>query len=111
MQNTTTTLQVAGSSPEGTVYWGRVWSKIDREWIAPQVNIRSGRPLQVVLAFRIERDGGVKNLAIEQSSGNEYYDVAAKRAVLNATPLPPFASDMPEPFYDIQFQFTVNVDF
>ena len=33
-----------------------------------------------------------------------------KRAVLDATPLPSFASDMPEPFYDIQFQFTVNVD-
>ncbi len=110
MQNTTTTLQVSGSSPEGNAYWGRVWSKIDREWIAPQVDIRSDRPLRVILAFRIERQGGVKNLAIEQSSGNEYYDSAAKRAVLDATPLPPFASDMPEPFYDIQFQFTVNVD-
>lgn len=110
MQNTTTTLQVSGSSPKGSAYWGRVWSKIDREWIAPQVDIRSDRPLRVILAFRIERQGGVKNLAIEQSSGNEYYDLAAKRAVLDATPLPPFASDMPEPFYDIQFQFTVNLD-
>jgi len=110
MQNTTTTFQVSGSSSEGNAYWGRVWSKIDREWIAPQVDIRSGRPLRVILTFRIERQGGVRNLAIEQSSGNEYYDVAAKRAVLNATPLPPFASDMPEPFYDIQFQFTVNLD-
>jgi len=110
MQNTTTTLQVSGSSSDGNAYWGRVWSKIDREWIAPQVDIRSDRPLRVILAFRIERQGGVKNLAIEQSSGNEYYDSAAKRAVLDATPLPPFASNMPEPFYDIQFQFTVNVD-
>lgn len=110
MQNTTTTFQVSGSSPQGNAYWGRVWSKIDREWIAPQVDIRSGRPLRVILTFRIERQGGVRNLAIEQSSGNEYYDVAAKRAVLNATPLPPFDSDMPEPFYDIQFQFTVNLD-
>jgi len=110
MQNTTTTLQVSGSSPEGSAYWGRVWSKIDREWIAPQVDIRSDRPLRVILAFRIERQGGVKNLAIEQSSGNEYYDLAAKRAVLDATPFPPFASEMPEPFYDIQFQFTVNLD-
>jgi TonB family protein len=110
MQNTTTALQISGSSPEGNAYWGRVWSKIDREWIAPQVDVRSGSPLRVILAFRIERQGGVRNLAIEQSSGNEYYDLAAKRAVLDATPLPPFASDMPEPFYDIQFQFTVNLD-
>ncbi|GEM_PF-3578091 len=110
MQNTTTTLQVSGSSPEGNAYWGRVWSKIDREWIAPPVDVPSGQPLRVVLSFRVERNGAVKNLAVEQSSGNEYYDVAAKRAVLDAAPLPPFASDMPEPYYDIQFQFTVKVD-
>jgi len=110
IQNTTTALQVSGSTPEGNAYWGRVWSKIDREWIAPAVEVHSGQPLRVVLGFRLERSGTVKHLKIEQSSGNEYYDVAAKRAVLNAVPLPAFSSDMPEPSYDVLFQFTVNVD-
>ena len=109
-QNTTTTLQVSGSSPEGHPYWGRVWSKIDREWVAPSVQVSSLSPLRVVLAFRIERNGAVKKLAIEQSSGNEYYDIAAKRAVLDAAPLPAFSPDMHEAYYDVQFQFTVNVD-
>jgi len=110
MQNTKTALQVSGSSPEGNAYWGRVWSKIDREWVAPPVDVREGQPIQVVVAFRIERNGSVKNLSIEHSSGNEYYDLAAKRAILDATPLPTFASDMSESFYDIHFQFSVNVD-
>ena len=110
MQNTKTALQVSGSSPEGNAYWGRVWSKIDREWVAPPVEVQSGKSLQVVVAFRIERNGGVKNLSIKRSSGNEYYDLAAKRAILDARPLPQFAADMPESFHDIQFQFTVNVD-
>lgn len=110
MQKTTTTLQVSGSSPDGHAYWGRVWSKIDREWIAPQVEVRSGKPIRVLLGFRVERNGAVKNLVIEESSGNEYYDSAAKRAVFDAVPLPPFTSEMPELHYDIQFQFTVNVD-
>lgn len=110
VQNTTTTLQVSGSSPEGNAYWGRVWSKIDREWVAPPVEIHSGKPLQVVVGFRIERNGGVENLSIERSSGNEYYDLAAKRAILDAIPLPQFAADMPESHYDVQFQFTVHVD-
>ncbi len=109
MQNTKTALQVSGSSPEGNAYWGRVWSKIDREWVAPKVEISSGKSLQVVVAFRIERNGSVKNLSIEHSSGNEYYDLAAKRAILDAMPLPQFTIEMPESFHDIQFQFTVNV--
>ena len=110
VQKTMTTLHVAGSSPDGNAYWGRVWSKIDREWIAPTVTVRSDQPIRVILAFRIERNGAVKNLGIEQSSGNEYYDLAAKRAVMDAAPLPPFASDMPERYHDVQFQFTVNLD-
>lgn len=110
MQNTKTALQVSGSSPEGNAYWGRVWSKIDREWVAPPVESHAGQPLQVVVAFRIERNGEVKNLSIDHSSGNEYYDLAAKRAILDATPLPQFASDMAESHYDIQFQFTVQLE-
>ena len=109
-QHTATILKVSDSSLEGHSYWARVWSKIDREWIASRVDIRSGEPVRVVLAFRVERTGTVKNLAITQPSGNDYYDLAAKRAVLNATPLPPFAATMPELYYDMQFQFTINMD-
>jgi len=103
-----TALQVSGTSLKGSVYWGRVRSKIDRKWIAPTVDVRSDQPIHVLLAFRVERNGAVKNLSIKESSGNGYYDLAAKRAVINAAPLPAFSSDMPEPYYDIQFQFTVN---
>lgn len=110
VQNAITALQVSGSSPEGNAYWGRVWSKIDREWVAPPVEALSGKPLQVVVAFRIERNGNAKNLSIAHSSGNEYYDLAAKRAILDASPLPQFSSDMPESHYEIQFQFTVHVE-
>ncbi len=110
IQNTKTALQVSGSSPEGNAYWGRVWSKIDREWVAPPVEVRSGKPVQVVVAFRIERNGNVNNLSVAHSSGNEYYDLAAKRAILDATPLPQFASDMPDSHYEIQFQFTVHLE-
>ena len=87
-----------------------MWSKIDREWIAPAVDVRSDQPIHVLLAFRVERNGRVKDLSIEKPSGNKYYDLAAKRAVIDATPLPAFPSDMLELYYDIQFQFTLNLD-
>lgn len=105
---TKTKLKVAGSSPDGNPYWGRVWAKIDQEWVAPPVNIHQGNVLQVILEFRLERTGGVRNLSIQQSSGNEYYDLAAKRAVLAAVPLPGFPPDMTEQHFTLQFQFTVN---
>ena len=110
MQKTATALQVPGISSEGSVYWSRVWSKIDREWVAPSVDVRSDQLIHVLLVFRVERNGAVKNLFIEKSSGNKYYDLAAKRAVLDAAPLPVFPSDMPKLYYDVQFQFTVNLD-
>ena len=110
MKKTKTALQVSGISSEGNVYWARVWSKIDREWVAPEVAVRSGQPIHVLLEFRVERNGAVKKLTIEESSGNKYYDLAARRAVMDAVPLPAFPSDMTEPYYDIQFRFTVNLD-
>ena len=85
-------------------------SKIDREWVAPEVAVRSDQPIYVLLEFRVERNGAVKKLTIEESSGNKYYDLAARRAVMDAVPLPAFPSDMTEPYYDIQFRFTVNLD-
>ncbi len=105
---TKTNLKVSGSSPDGNPYWGRVWAKIDQEWIAPPVNVHQGNILQVILEFRLERTGTVKNLTIQQTSGNGYYDLAAKRAVLAASPLPGFPPDMTERHFTLQFQFTVN---
>ena len=105
---TKTNLKVSGSSPDGNPYWGRVWAKIDQEWVAPPVNVHQGNVLQVILEFRLERSGTVKNLTIHQTSGNGYYDLAAKRAVLAAAPLPGFPPDMTERHFILQFQFTVN---
>lgn len=105
---TLTNLHVGGSASESNKYWAQVWSKIDREWVAPRVAIDQRKPVQVVLAFRVEQTGQVPEgtLRFIRKSGNEYYDSAVKRAVVAASPLPPFPSDMTEPSYDIKFQFT-----
>ena len=105
---TKTNLKVSGSSPDGNPYWGRVWGKIDQEWVAPPVTVHQGNVLQVLLEFRLERTGTVSHLTIRKTSGNEYYDLAAKRAVLAAAPLPGFPPDMTERQFTLQFQFTVN---
>ena len=49
-----------------------------------------------ILVFRVERNGQVTEPAVVRSSGNERFDLAAKRAVLAAVPLPAFPANMPK---------------
>ncbi|MEK6618149.1 MAG: TonB family protein, partial [Nitrospirota bacterium] len=73
----------------------------------PQVDL-TGRTLQVVIKFRLDRSGVVSNVSVEKTSGNEYYDVAGTRAVLSANPLPPFPREMSDANLDAHFSFTVG---
>jgi TonB family protein len=100
-----TTLKVDGISRPNQ-YWGRVQARIGSFWKPPQVDM--SEKAVVVIKFRLERDGKVGNIIIEQSSGNEYYDLAAKRAIQSAAPLPPFTPDLTDFFYDAHFTFAVG---
>ncbi len=103
----TTAIQVPGIVPGLNRYLALVQSKISSQWVAPQVDL-TGRSLQVVIKFRLDRSGVVSHVAIEKSSGNEYYDLAGTRAVLSANPLPPFPQDMSDTTVDAHFSFTVG---
>lgn len=103
----TTAIQVPGIVPGLNRYLALVQSKISRQWVAPEVDL-TGRSLQVVIKFRLERSGVVSHVAVEKSSGNEYYDLAGTRAVLSANPLPPFPQDMSDTTVDAHFSFTVG---
>jgi len=103
-----TTLKVPGMAPGSNAYLGLVRRKISNLWSAPPVADASANPYGVTIKFRIHRDGKVTGVTIEQSSGNEYYDLAGKRAVLSADPLPPFPADITESSYDAHFTFIVG---
>ena len=100
-----TALKIDGISRPNQ-YWGRVQARIGSFWKPPQVELPD--KAVVVIKFRLERDGKVGSMLIEQSSGNEYYDLAAKRAIQSAVPLPPFTADLTESFYDAHFTFVVG---
>ena len=99
-------LRVAGSSPKDNTYWKRVQAMIAGRWIVHRVKVLHRKPLQVVLKFRVERNGQVTESTVVQSSGNKYFDSTAQRALVAATPLPPFPGIMPNLFYDVQHTFT-----
>jgi colicin import membrane protein len=102
-----TTLKVPGLAPGSNAYLGRVRQRISSYWNAPPVDV-SAQAYVVIVQFRLHRNGTVTGVMIEQSSGNEYYDLAGKRAVLSAVPLPVFPVELTEPYFDAHFTFTVG---
>lgn len=102
-----TTLKVPGMAPGSNAYLGRVRQRISSVWNAPPVDV-AAQSYVVIVQFRLHRNGTVTGVTIEQSSGNEYYDLAGKRAVLSAIPLPAFPPELTEPYFDAHFTFTVG---
>lgn len=66
-------------------YLDRLLSLIDAQWVRPSM----GTGIKTVIFFRINRDGSMTDLRVEQSSGYNSFDLAALRAVQNAAPFPP----------------------
>lgn len=102
-----TTLKVPGMAPGSNVYLAQVRRKISSMWSAPPVDV-TAQVYSVVVKFRLHRDGSVSGVAVEQSSGNEYFDLAGKRAVVTANPLPMFPADLTESYFDAHFTFSVG---
>ena len=102
-----TTLKVPGMAPGSNAYLAQVRRKISSMWAAPPVDV-TAQAYRVVVKFRLHRDGSVSGVAVEQSSGNEYFDLAGKRAVVTANPLPIFPADLTESYFDAHFTFTVG---
>jgi TonB family protein len=95
------------SAAQGNPYWTLIRQRINSKWVAPPVDLTQ-RSLQAVIRFKLDRAGKVSDIMVEQSSGNDYYDNAGKRAVLAADPLPPFPSDITERQITTHFIFTVG---
>lgn len=102
-----TTLKVPGMVQGSNAYLALVRQRISNSWNAPPLDLTS-QAYVVIIQFRLHKNGSVTGVTIEQSSGNEYYDLAGKRAVLSANPLPIFPPDITDQYFDAHFTFTVG---
>jgi periplasmic protein TonB len=66
-------------------YLDQLLSAIDAKWARPPL----GDKVECTIGFRIQRDGGITELTVTRSSGYNSFDLAALRAVQNASPFPP----------------------
>jgi outer membrane biosynthesis protein TonB len=92
-----------GSSP----YWARVQSIISKHWAPPPVGT-PGQIYTVIVEFRLQRDGMIKNVVIKQTSGDFYVDAAGERAVRGPGALPVFPVDMTDGYKDVEMVFRVG---
>lgn len=68
-----------------TIYIDRMLTLIGGRWLRPQTQAE----VTTQVYFVIERDGRLREVKIEKSSGSSAFDRAALRAVLETSPLPP----------------------
>lgn len=96
-------IQTDQPSFEYDYYLETVRRKISSKW-RPPAGLGSEEKV-VVLHFRILRDGTIQGPAVESASGLDILDRSAKRAVLDAVPLPPLPPAYDGPWLGIHLRF------
>jgi colicin import membrane protein len=101
-----TKLKISGAAGSSS-YWALVQSRISREWQPPPIDM-AGQTYTMTVKFRLQRDGSIKDVVVQQSSGNAYYDMAGQRAVQQSRILPPFPAEMTDSYKDVEMVFRVG---
>ena len=101
-----TTLRISGTAGSNP-YWARVQSIISSQWEPPPVDM-AGQTYTMIVKFRLQRDGTIKDVVVQQSSGNAYFDMAGQRAVLRPRVLPMFPAEMADSYKDVEMVFRVG---
>ncbi|MFH1784093.1 MAG: TonB family protein [bacterium] len=87
-----------------TYYLEIIRNKINNNW-QPQKGIGHK---EAVAFFKIARDGSVRELSIEKSSGISFFDRSALRAVMESEPFPPLPAGFNEQYLSIHLSFKVK---
>jgi len=101
-----TQLKTSGTSGTNP-FWGRVEAIIKNQWEPPPIDV-TGQTYSAVIRFRYYRNGTVKDVTVQQTSGNSYFDMAGQRAVLKPRQFPVFPADMTEAYQDVEMVFRVG---
>ena len=68
-------------------------------------NSRAERPGSTFVKFTVQRDGAIRDIALEQSSGYTALDIGAERALFTTRQLPPLPGGYPNPTLTIHLEF------
>jgi len=97
-------LSVDASDFPYTYYLRQLHAKVSERWRRPP--LVATEQSSAVVYFEIDREGQIRgDPKIKQSSGNELYDQAALRAVVDAIPFPPLPREFPGQYLKVNFGF------
>ncbi|MFC1855116.1 energy transducer TonB [Thermodesulfobacteriota bacterium] len=86
-------------------YYNMIWKRIKDSWILPSGISEKNKEMTTVVVIRIEKDGSVSKIKIEEKSGSSYYDESAIRAIKKAEPFPKFIEGMNRDFFKVGVRF------
>lgn len=88
-----------------SVYYTEIWERVRRAWVLPEALVAKPGGLSAVVVVRINRDGSLAKVWLEQGSGNQRFDASALRAAERAAPYPPLPAGMRSSSHEVGIRF------
>jgi TonB family protein len=88
-----------------TYYLNIITDRVSANWFTSLVDPGVSGNFQTVVYFRIQRNGQISDVRIEQSSGLKPLDLSAMRAVTASAPFPPLPKDYDDAYLAIHLIF------
>ena len=95
--------------PRFQAYFSKVREMIRATWIYPSAAGERGIQGEVVVEFRIAKDGHLESIAVRRSSGAPILDDYSVRAVQTAAPFPPVPDDVAKETLSIDSTFRYSL--
>lgn len=91
-------------------YVESVRKRISDNWLQNTIDpaVRSARTAHTIVTFTIMRDGSIKNIQLNTSSGNRSMDDSATRAMLSIDKMPQLPSDWRSNSVEVTFDFDLG---
>jgi protein TonB len=102
---------VGTGSPFGNRFGNYVMilrQRVAEKWHTADIDPRIRTAPPAIVTFDLQRDGTVRNVRIEQSSGNRELDYSAQRAILDASPFPALPAAYERNDATIEFWFELR---
>jgi len=92
-------------------YAKMIKERIERHWIYPSAARERYVQGDLLIIFRLERNGHLVNARIARSSGYQILDSSSIKAIELASPFPPFPETIPVQFLNINAAFAYQLKY
>ena len=92
-------------------YIEAVKRKVQSNWLQNTIDpaVRAARTAHAVVQFTIYKDGTVKDIRVQQASGNLSMDNSGLRAIMQSNPMPALPPDYPGSYVQVLFDFDLSM--